>query len=269
MAALSQSRKRRFFGPHVKERPGWNDAESSTVGGDGVKKVVVHKNFYEPNDIQVFREWCDRAIAYEDVLPQTEWEKLALAQHYGLATRLLDWTTNPLVALYFAVIGGWEEGWEGGFYALVEPHPAQPSDTLSDVRPNLIHHIVSYRPRPFDRRVLQQSAVFTHHANPTTPLTPRECGTNAPLPYITGNSQADRIGIDLLEIIIPCQHKLSIRRQLSTLGISHERLFPDLEGLSSELNHRNKANFRIRTTGIPISAEAAKAIIEAGKNPIY
>jgi hypothetical protein len=61
-------------------------------------------------ELKVTKRFKQNAFQFLTHIPQQEWEWMFLMQHYGVPTRLLDWTENPLVGLYFATR-------EDGFYA--------------------------------------------------------------------------------------------------------------------------------------------------------
>lgn len=73
----------------------------------------------EQKECEVLEIFSNHLLTYVQHRPQTAWEELAIAQHHGLPTRFMDWTTNPLVALYFAVRNTGGRSADSAVYVLI------------------------------------------------------------------------------------------------------------------------------------------------------
>ena len=144
--------------------------------------------------------------------PKNEWEWLALAQHHGLPTRVLDWTTNPLVALYFATIGGSEK--EDGV-VIAYRHNRPFLNPISTPDPFSIEQIEAYKPPHIAERISVQGAILT--AEPAS------------------LEKDDSAGRESNEWLVSGHSVERIRLELFKLGVTESSLFPGLDGICREL----------------------------------
>jgi hypothetical protein len=160
---------------------------------------------------------------------------LSLMQHYRLPTRLLDWTSSPLVAAYFAVDRSCDP--EDAAIWKLAPGVLNHHFQISDIPwlhgaevEYLVHSAINgWQDSPskdaiavvsqeIDIRMTVQQGFFTIHGD-ATPL-----------------EEIPNAGEFLAKIIIPRNAKATIKKDLRVLGIRQSTLFPDLENLASELS---------------------------------
>ena len=169
---------------------------------------------YTPSDeMAVFRMFVQQARAY---LPAqyTEVEWLAIAQHFGVPTRMLDWTDSLLPALWFATGHAGKEDSRVWYTAKVPSAP-------SDISPFNVTTPQTYRPPHVAPRIGAQGSVLMICPSPT---------------------EAPKLD-DLGEIIIAKAFQFQLRKRLDTLGFNERTMYADLNGLGKHLAWRYENNW--------------------------
>jgi len=216
--------------------------------------------FSGPNSEKMLQQFKQLARPFLEERPTNEFEWMFIAQHHGLPTRLLDWSTNALVALYFAAQGAQvREGVgtaecerfendnfsdEGFAVFSIEPTKINAKTVLRSETIDIASHAESWDNyiNPFAKdittlpvcitaphmttRIRAQSGTFTLHG-----------AQIAPLDYY--NELQDIIS----KIFIPFTSTRAILASLAKVGINESFIYPSLDSIAKDIAKAGNLNY--------------------------
>ncbi|AHD09299.1 FRG domain-containing protein [Phaeobacter gallaeciensis] len=213
---------------------------------DWTLKPSLYRGFVPPElERELIRDFKTHASEFLSSDQRSDVDWLFLAQHHGVPTRLLDWTLNPLVALYFACEDH-TRGENGKVFALnawelnktscgMQAVPATDSEVFQDYvlplndkavqRTVRAQQPLAVRPNYLFRRSNAQAGSFTIHGSKTQALEKTQ--------FVRKNHQAC-----LAQIEIKGEKKLNLLRELYSFGIHRQSLFQSIDSVGDRVKFR-------------------------------
>jgi hypothetical protein len=196
---------------------------------------------------KLLTRYKERSVPYLPAQARDSWEFLFLMQHYSVPTRLLDWTENPLIALFFALssaktdnagayttdaavwtlsASSWNQTvFHGTSYQDAALSPSDPMVNQGygvGTDPRFINEMpVAILGIHNSQRIVAQRGSFTLFGKSLLPMEDIYIGNNFPQDALT-------------KIVIPAAQIGPLLNKLVWMGISDSVIYPDLEGLAKE-----------------------------------
>lgn len=220
----------------------------------GINDIEIQE--YLEIERNIFYEFQRKSKAFgANIDESNKWSTYFLIQHYGGPTRLIDWTQNAAIALFFALDSSRESN-ENPIVLILQPNVLS-DHALSELGikhdskglvfypgegpterwlSNLVHRSESKKnkipttpiallPSYTDQRIFSQNSCFTLFGSAKYGLEK----DGKPLTCLCCTQKI------VSKIVIDGKKKNSLRNELKTIGVTRSKVFPDLEGLCREL----------------------------------
>jgi hypothetical protein len=196
--------------------------------GQPIDKTLLPKiaRYNHPDVERIEREMLEdfqrKSLHLIDTHPGNLWDWLALAQHHGMATRLLDWSENPLIALWFSMSPSNEVNSE---YSVVWGFNV-PSKVIvnADESANPFEggSTKVYKPNHIVKRISAQFAWFTIH---------KHNEQKRFIPFEKNPEYSEQLF--KVKIMKSCFGEC--RKRLHNFGINSAMMYPDIDGLAKHV----------------------------------